>query len=236
MDNINDIEDFDVKIDVTSESSTKKVEKETTNSESNFEKTEKDAGSTPAPESVNTTEAAEETTRTSGPEQNTEYIDKLLAQIEMLKRQNEELMKKFDEKIAQDEHKAQLFDKMYGELQKYKTDLYAKLLKPFILNTITLIDDTNMFVANLGENDSASAEKYLRAIPDDLIYILESNGVELYETEGEKFNPKTQRAMKQVPAENPEQDNCIAKRVRKGYNWNGVTLKPEFVWVYKYKA
>ena len=72
-------------------------------------------------------------------------------------------------------------------------------------------------------------------MPDDLIDILESNGVVLYEDDVEKFNPKTQRAMKQVPTDKPELDNFIAKRIRKGYSWNGVNLKPELVWIYKFK-
>jgi copper chaperone CopZ len=66
----------------------------------------------------------------------------------------------FEQKIKTDAHKAELFDKMYDELQSYKTDLYAKILKPFILSTIALIDDTNSFLAKLDENDSRKAEKY----------------------------------------------------------------------------
>ena len=164
-----------------------------------------------------------------------DLINTLLERIESLNQQNELLLKKFDGKIAEDEHKAQLFDKMYNELQSYKTDLYAKILKPFILSTITLLDDTNTFIGKLGENESALAEKYLRTMPDDLIDILESNGVVLYEDDVDKFNPRTQRVVKQVPTDNPELDNFIVKRIRKGYNWNGINLKPELVWIYKFK-
>ena len=142
---------------------------------------------------------------------------------------------KFEKKIHEDTHKNELFDKMYNELQGYKTDLYAKILKPFILSTIILIDDTNSFIGKLGENESALAEKYLRTMPDDLIDILESNGVVLYEDDVDKFNPRTQRVVKQVPTDNPDFDNLIVKRVRKGYSWNGVNLKPELVWIYKFK-
>lgn len=142
---------------------------------------------------------------------------------------------KFDKKIHEDTHKNELFDKMYNELQSYKTDLYAKILKPFIMSTITFLDDTKTFIERLGENDAEAAEKYLRGMPEDIVDILESNGVELYEDESEKFNPRTQRVVKQVPTDNPDYDNSIVKRVRKGYCWNGVNLKPELVWIYKFK-
>ena len=72
-------------------------------------------------------------------------------------------------------------------------------------------------------------------MPDDLIDILESNDVVLYEDDVDKFNPRTQRVVKQVPTDNPELDNFIVKRIRKGYNWNGINLKPELVWIYKFK-
>ena len=57
----------------------------------------------------------------------------------------------------------------------------------------------------------------------------------LYEDDVDKFNPRTQRVVKQVPTDNPDLDNFIVKRIRKGYSWNGVNLKPELVWIYKFK-
>ncbi len=191
------------------------------------------ANETEVPQTPETAEpAAEEVSTTLSDEPD---VHQLLAEIAALKEQNELLMKKFDTKIAQDEHKARLFDKMYDELQSYKTDLYAKMLKPFILSTISVIDDTNTFIGRLGDGDAEKAEQYLRSLPEDLADILEANGVVLYEDESEKFNPRTQRAVKQVPTDNPELENTIAKRLRKGYNWNGVNLRPEFVWIYKFK-
>lgn len=148
----------------------------------------------------------------------------------------DELTRIFERKIENDTHKAALFDKMYDELQSYKADIYAKILKPFVLSTITLIDDTNAFLGKLEENDSRKAEKYLRGIPDDLLDILELNGVETYEEEGETFNPRTQKAMKSVVTDNPDLNKHIAKRLRPGYRWNGSILKPELVQIYKYEV
>lgn len=141
---------------------------------------------------------------------------------------------RFEEKILVDEHKNALFDKLYDELQTYKTDIYSKILKPFVLRTITLIDDTNLFLSKLGEDDSQKAMSYLRGITDDLIDILEVNGVDLYEEEAEVFNPRTQKAIKIVPTDNPDLDKHIACRVRKGYSWQGAVLKPELIYLYKY--
>lgn len=235
MDNTKEFEDFDIEVNEVSLSNVEEVMEETpmetVSSEESVE-SENIVDSEPVDNSPTIEEEEQQPMESINPN---DLVNTLLERIDCLSQQNELLQKKFDGKIAEDEHKAQLFDKMYNELQSYKTDLYAKILKPFILSTITLLDDTNTFIGKLGENESALAEKYLRTMPDDLIDILESNGVVLYEDDVDKFNPRTQRVVKQVPTDNPDLDNFIVKRIRKGYSWNGVNLKPELVWIYKFK-
>lgn len=235
MDNTKEFEDFDVEVNEVSQSNVEEISEvtpvETPLSEESAE-CENVVDSEKNDDSPTIEEGEPQPMESTNPN---DLINTLLERIDCLSQQNELLQKKFDGKIAEDEHKAQLFDKMYNELQSYKTDLYAKILKPFILSTITLLDDTNTFIGKLGENESALAEKYLRTMPDDLIDILESNGVVLYEDDVDKFNPRTQRVVKQVPTDNPDLDNFIVKRIRKGYSWNGVNLKPELVWIYKFK-
>ncbi len=235
MDNTKEFEDFDIEVNEVSQSNVEDVLEETpmetVSSEESVE-SENIVDSEPVDNSPTIEEEEQQPMESINPN---DLVNTLLERIDCLSQQNELLQKKFDGKIAEDEHKAQLFDKMYNELQSYKTDLYAKIIKPFILSTITLLDDTNTFIGKLGENESALAEKYLRTMPDDLIDILESNGVVLYEDDVDKFNPRTQRVVKQVPTDNPELDNFIVKRIRKGYSWNGVNLKPELVWIYKFK-
>lgn len=235
MDNTKEFEDFDIEVNEVSQSNVEEVLEETpmetVSSEESVE-SENIVDSEPVDNSPTIKEEEQQPMESINPN---DLVNTLLERIDCLSQQNELLQKKFDGKIAEDEHKAQLFDKMYNELQSYKTDLYAKILKPFILSTITLLDDTNTFIGKLGENESALAEKYLRTMPDDLIDILESNGVVLYEDDVDKFNPRTQRVVKQVPTDNPDLDNFIVKRIRKGYSWNGVNLKPELVWIYKFK-
>lgn len=235
MDNTKEFEDFDIEVNEVSQSNVEEVLEETpieTVSSEESAESENVVDSEPVDKSPTIEEEEQQPMESINPN---DLVNTLLERIDCLSQQNELLQKKFDGKIAEDEHKAQLFDKMYNELQSYKTDLYAKILKPFILSTITLLDDTNTFIGKLGENESALAEKYLRTMPDDLIDILESNGVVLYEDDVDKFNPRTQRVVKQVPTDNPDLDNFIVKRIRKGYSWNGVNLKPELVWIYKFK-
>lgn len=205
-------------------------------SDSEIEEIQKMVESEPAPlPDASTPEAdSAETEKTEQPV--SAVIPASVEDLAGIKDKLDELSRIFERKIENDTHKAALFDKMYDELQSYKADIYAKILKPFVLSTITLIDDTNAFLGKLEENDSRKAEKYLRGIPDDLLDILELNGVETYEEEGETFNPRTQKAMKSVVTDNPDLNKHIAKRLRPGYRWNGSILKPELVQIYKYEV
>ncbi len=147
------------------------------------------------------------------------------------------LMEKFDTRLANDAGKDALFDKMYAELAKYKTDIYAKLLKPLILSVSSMLDEANAFIerARTEEPEPAKMKKYISNLALDLEEMLEVNGVEIYMEETDVFNPSTQRVVGQVPSDDPALDNHIADRRRKGYRWNGVILRPEMVTIYKYK-
>lgn len=147
----------------------------------------------------------------------------------------EDLRHKFDEKIAVDEHKNGLFDKLYKERDEYKNDLYGKLLKPFIMGSIGIINDLRLYVSKMDTYDVERSLNYLKTLPDDIEELLENNGVELYSEESETFNPRTQRAKKIVPTEDASLNNTIAERIEKGYSWNGVVLRPEMVAVYRTK-
>ena len=145
------------------------------------------------------------------------------------------LERKFDEKIAVDEHKAILFDKMYDELASYKKDIYIKIMLPFINETLLLIDDYKRIIAKLDENTPPDKLlRYLSDVPGSLEDILEVNGVEKMREDSEKFNPKTQRSTGAVPTDNPGLNGIIAEHIHPGYWWNGRILKPEVVKVYKF--
>lgn len=92
-----------------------------------------------------------------------------------------------------------------------------------------------MYVSKMDTYDVERSLNYLRTLPDDIVELLENNGVELYSEESDAFNPRTQRAKKIVPTEDASLNNTIAERLEKGYSWNGVVLRPEMVAVYRIK-
>lgn len=235
MDNTKEFEDFDIEVNEVSQSNVEEVLEEipveTTLPEESAEY-----------ENVIDSEKNDDSSTTEDDEQlhiestnSNDLINTLLERIENLSQQNELLHDKFDAKISEDKHKAQLFDKMYDELASYKKDLYAKLVGPFINETISLLDDYERLVDKIDSIDKEKLVRYVKGIPDDLENLLDNNGVERYCDDTEKFNPKTQRVVKNIFTGDIGLDNIIAERIRKGYRWNGVMLKPEMVKIFKFK-
>ena len=173
------------------------------------------------------------------PEPATDTVNEppVLTDLTAIEKKLDLLMEKFDARLANDAGKDALFDKMYAEMAKYKTDIYAKLLKPLILSVSSMLDEANAFIerARTEEPDPAKMKKYISNIALDLEEMLEVNGVEIYAEETQVFNPSTQRVVGQVPVDDAALDNHIADRRRKGYRWNGVILRPEMVTIYKFK-
>ena len=148
----------------------------------------------------------------------------------------DELNQKFEKKIAHDSHKNALFDKMYAELDLYKNDLYKKILKPFVMDTIMLIDDTNKLIRDMEKTDAEKVFKALSGIPNDLLEILERAGIEAFHEDSDTFNPKTQRVLKTVPTDDPELANKIESRIRQGYRWDEKIINPEIIQCYKHSS
>ena len=235
MDNTKDFEDFDIVVNKESQSNAEKnleeIPIETVLSEE-YADSKNVVDSKKIDDSSIIEDCDQQFMESGNPN---DLINTLLQRIENLSQQNNLLHSKFDAKIAEDKHKAQLFDKMYDELASYKKDLYAKLLGPFINETISLLDDYERLVDKIDSIDKEKLVKYVKGIPDDLENLLDNNGVERFSDDTKKFNPKTQRVIKTIITGDIELDNITAERIRKGYRWNGVMLKPEIVKIFKFK-
>ena len=162
-------------------------------------------------------------------------ISEIQQRMVALQEQITSLHEKIDKKIDYDERKDNLFNRMYSELESYKKGLYAKLLEPFVKETIALISDYYRLIERIDTLDHDRLVKFVKGLPEDLETILENSDVEIYEDDTDCFNPKRQRVSGTIPTADPQADNMIAQRIQKGYLWNGIILRPELVRIYKYK-
>jgi molecular chaperone GrpE (heat shock protein) len=166
--------------------------------------------------------------------------DKISLGLEGLSRKLDNLQEEFGRKLKYDAHKEKLIDSLHKELQLYKEDLVKKHVQSMIMDVIKIIDD----IRKLSEHyhtcplEEIEVEKLLGIfdrIPSDLEDIFFYQGIIPYECNGDIFDPKRQRILKNIDTLDQSKDKMIAESIRPGYEWEGRVLRPEIVAVYHYK-
>lgn len=159
----------------------------------------------------------------------------------ILSRQMSELKDLFNQKIANDNYKDQLFDKMHAELVKYQQGSVNKMVDDMAMDVI-LLSDTTKQIINKYKDGEPSEENYIKllnqfqGISDELEDILFRQGIEPYSVEDDEFDPKKQRVIGKVTTDKKELNNKIASKGAIGYEKdNGQVLRREHVSIYKYQ-
>ena len=160
----------------------------------------------------------------------------------ILSRQMSELKDLFNQKIANDKHKDQLFDKMHAELVKYQQGSVNKMVDDMAMDVILLSDNTKQIIDAYKDRDP-SEENYIKllnqfqGISDELEDILFRQGIEPYTVEDDEFDPKKQRVIGKVTTDQEELNNKVASKGAIGYEKDsGQVLRRENVKIYKYQS
>ncbi len=149
------------------------------------------------------------------------------------------LIQLFENKIAEDETRGILFQKLHEELTQYREDfVFDKILRRVFEDLIRLFDRINKV-----KDDFSSTEvekdviEGLESFSKEIIQILKRQEVTIIKTEKDKFDERFQEATEIVYTDNPEEELDIAEIIKKGFVYRGRTvLRPEIVKVKKYKG
>lgn len=165
--------------------------------------------------------------------------DDILQSITDLSDKIDSLDLKFSTKIRHTEHEEQIVTQMHTELQKYKQDMYAQIIRP-VLFDIIVMRDSILKMADIylkkpeGEQDIPN--KKFADYAFDIQDILERNGTEIYKSKTEdNFVPVKQRVIDKVITGNKELHGKVAESLSYGYNYNGKTISAEKIAVYYYE-
>jgi molecular chaperone GrpE len=149
----------------------------------------------------------------------------------------EQLRQDFDTKIKYDTSKERQIDSLHNELQAYRAGLYFKILRPVILDLISMHDDLSRLIEGIphaeGTIPVAQVLQNLESFQVTIEEILQRNGVEAYSVEGETFVSGKQRALQAVETTESSLDKQIARRVSKGFEYDEKILRPELVMTYR---
>lgn len=151
----------------------------------------------------------------------------------------DDLNKLFIEKIQYSEHEKRIVDQMHAELQKYKEDMYAQLIRPILLDLIEIRDSIirlRSIYQEKAEGEQDIPNKIFSGYAFDIQDILEKNDVMIYQTSiGETFVPVKQKAIKKTATDKKELHGKVAESISSGYAYNDRILSAEKVAVYYYE-
>lgn len=145
------------------------------------------------------------------------------------------LQQSFEAKIKYDATKERMVDTLHSELQTYREDLHFKILRPLLMDLISLYDDFDKLLEHISPADETETKrrKDLLSFQSSVEEILSKQGVEIY-TETE-IVPKRQRVIKTVSTTEPEKDKQIAAHLRPGFAYEERILRPELISTFRYE-
>ncbi|MDR1901702.1 MAG: nucleotide exchange factor GrpE [Treponema sp.] len=151
----------------------------------------------------------------------------------------DQLSNLFMERIRYAEHEEKIVDRMHSELEKYKEDIYAQLLRPILLDIIDMRESILRLSAEyLGkvEGEQAIPNKVFANYALEMQDILEKNNVEIYRSNaGETYTPVRQRIVKKIAADSKELHGKVVESLGFGYSYNNRIIFAEKIAVYLYE-
>lgn len=142
-------------------------------------------------------------------------------------------------KIATDETKGKLFERLYVELERYRQDfLFDKILRKLFLDLVGLfdrIDDVKGHFSSSGF-ESEDVISNLNSFCNEIVQILKNQEVFLIKKDVERFDETFQEAMDVEYTDRVEEDLRIARVIKRGFRFREHrVLRPEIVTVKRYK-
>lgn len=142
----------------------------------------------------------------------------------------DELIRLFRERIERDETQSRAFDNLYEEMRQYKEDFLYQAEKPFLLDLLLFYDSLSWFQQALTRQDVSIevVSDSFQYLMDEFLELLYRRDVVPCET-SEKFDVKTQKAVRVIPSENVGEDGMIHSVLKRGFVRGNRLLRPEEV-------
>lgn len=129
------------------------------------------------------------------------------------------------------------FDQLYEELRQYKEDFLFQSEKPLLLDLLLFYDSLNWFQESLVKQEMSPdviADSF-QFLLDEFLEVLYRRDVVPTEPR-ERFDMKTQRAVKAVTTSDESEHQLVDQVVKRGFTRGDKTLRPEEVIVKRYVA
>lgn len=142
------------------------------------------------------------------------------------------LSEMFESRLRRDKTKDEAFDRLYAELDAFRRAESVQQLKPFYLDLILLYDRIEQICS--AQTDHAIAN-LLGTIRDELLEVLYRRDVAPIYHASITFDSSVQQAIGTEFVASPEDNNVVARVIRRGFQYGERVLRPEEVIVKRYR-
>lgn len=146
----------------------------------------------------------------------------------------------FDDKLRYDASREKVIDDLHAEAKELRQGLHFKILCSALMDMIDFHDQVGKTVRafrdKIAQGEAVEAETVLMNVEgfqDDIEDALARHGVEAFQTESDRFDPRYHRALKTAPCAHEGEHGLIAERLRKGFAYGEKVVRPEVVTVLK---
>ena len=150
--------------------------------------------------------------------------DTFMQTITELSDKIDSISKCYEEKIKYDEGKQTTINRQYSELQSIREGIPYSYLKSIIKDIILTMTDlrrmTRSFKNKLEKGEELSIDHVIdtyASYEDDLLDILEKNGVDTYSYESNTYEPRKQKAVKIIDTSDESLNKVVAERLMDGF-------------------
>ena len=168
---------------------------------------------------------------------NSTFDSAIIDSMQLLITEMQRLKEDFETKVKYDESKDRLIDSLHRELQVYREGLHFKILRPVFIDLIAMHDDLGKLIESMMTEEASKmldrTIKNLQSFQESIEEILRRNGVEAFSVEDNTFISSKQRALQAIGTSDAVLNKQIARRVRKGFEYEGKVLRPELVVTYR---
>ncbi|MEU8147474.1 nucleotide exchange factor GrpE [Nonomuraea sp. NPDC048901] len=152
--------------------------------------------------------------------------------LEMVMEALAALRQAFDSKIRYDNGRERLIQTMSEELEQHRNNVHQSLLRPVLIDLISLYDDLTQVLGSADAQPGATDR--LEFVRDTVEQILTRNGVQKFTVEGSAVDRSRQRVVSTVDTPDPDLRRKVAQRLRPGFAWDETVLRPEWVSAYRH--
>ena len=157
-----------------------------------------------------------------------------MSESEALREEIAALRTQLEDSSVNEHTQSKAFDALYEELKQYKEDFIFQAEKPLLLDLLLFYDSLNWFQESL-----VKREMSMDVISDSFQYLMDEFLEVLYRRDvlpmesQPNFDPKTQKVVKLLPAEEPGQDQKVAQVLKRGFTRAERVLRSEEVVIYR---